>query len=104
MFGFGNDAYTKNHHMEGYGQNLDLQSGDIQKSSGFTSDTVPTSFFNLPCAMLMLSMTTMTWLETQERPLPDFSINRKCRDFGALVRWRDENALDVKSCRAGQET
>ncbi|KAL2054377.1 hypothetical protein ABVK25_005518 [Lepraria finkii] len=80
MLGFGNDAYTKNHHMEGYGQNLDLQSGDIQKSSGFTSDT-----------------TTMTWLEPQERPLPDFSINRKCRDFGALVRWRDENALDDKS-------
>ena len=41
------------------------------------------------------AMTTMTWLETQERPFPDFSINRKCVDFDALVKWRDENALNV---------
>jgi hypothetical protein len=42
------------------------------------------------------TMTTMTWLETQERPWPDFSVNKKCIDFDALVRWRDENALDIQ--------
>ena len=42
------------------------------------------------------SMTTHTWLETQERPFPDFSINRKCTDFDALKRWRDDNALGIK--------
>ncbi|KAL2012222.1 hypothetical protein VTN00DRAFT_4940 [Thermoascus crustaceus] len=41
------------------------------------------------------TMTTMVWLETQERPWPDFSVNRKCVDFDALVRWRDEHALNV---------
>lgn len=41
------------------------------------------------------TMTTMVWLETQERPWPDFSINRKSVDFDALVRWRDEHALDA---------
>ena len=46
------------------------------------------------------SMTTMTWLETQQRPFPDFSINRKCTDFDALVRWRDEHALDVETVGA----
>ena len=42
-------------------------------------------------------MTTHTWLETQERPFPDFSIERKCVDFEKLVQWRDENALDVET-------
>ena len=41
-------------------------------------------------------MTTMTWLETQERPWPDFSINRKCKDFSQVVKWRDENAQDIE--------
>jgi hypothetical protein len=41
------------------------------------------------------TMTTMTWLETQERPWPDFSVNKKCVDFDTLVRWRDENALNI---------
>ncbi|KAL9128733.1 MAG: hypothetical protein Q9217_002640 [Psora testacea] len=41
------------------------------------------------------TMTTYMWLETQEKPFPDFSVNRKCRDFGALEQWRDENALDI---------
>jgi hypothetical protein len=41
------------------------------------------------------TMTTMTWLETQERPWPDFSVNKKCVDFDTLVRWRYENALTL---------
>jgi hypothetical protein len=42
------------------------------------------------------SMTTMTWLETQQRPWPDFSVNKKCKSFEAVKKWRDDNALDVK--------
>ncbi|KAL1865119.1 hypothetical protein Plec18167_009522 [Paecilomyces lecythidis] len=42
------------------------------------------------------TMTTMTWLETQERPWPEFSVNKKCIDFDALVKWRDENAVDIE--------
>ena len=127
MFGFGNDAYMagmdifhqlhcfdairkeafkdyywdgENYHMEGYGP----ESGPPKRRH--------TEIFWIHlrhCTDIILqslmchadaSMTTMTWLQTQERPFPDFSINKKCRDFGALVRWRDENALDVK--RVGQ--
>lgn len=42
------------------------------------------------------TMTTYSWVETQERPFPDFSVNKMCVDFGALVQWRDENALSIE--------
>lgn len=41
-------------------------------------------------------MTTYLWVETQERPFPDFSVNTKCVDFDTLVQWRDENTLDTE--------
>ena len=28
-------------------------------------------------------------------PLPDFSVSHQCRDFDALVRYRDDNAVDL---------
>ena len=37
-------------------------------------------------------MITMTWMEEQENPWPDFNIQKKCIDFEALKAWRDENA------------
>lgn len=40
-------------------------------------------------------MTTYMWLETQEKPFPDFSVNRKCTNFDALEQWRNENAVDI---------
>ncbi|KAF2198616.1 hypothetical protein GQ43DRAFT_443178 [Delitschia confertaspora ATCC 74209] len=46
------------------------------------------------------TMTTYTWLETQERAWPDFSVNRKCRDIDALVKWRDANALNIAKAGA----
>jgi hypothetical protein len=42
------------------------------------------------------TMSTLTWMETQELPFPDFSVNKKCTDFGALTRWQNENALDLE--------
>ncbi|KUL85008.1 hypothetical protein ZTR_07783 [Talaromyces verruculosus] len=42
------------------------------------------------------TMTTYSWVETQERPFPDFSVNKKCIDFDTLVRWRNENTLDTE--------
>ncbi|KAG4438818.1 hypothetical protein IFR05_005709 [Cadophora sp. M221] len=39
---------------------------------------------------------TLQWMETQDNPFPDFSINHQCRDFNALVDWRERNAVDMK--------
>lgn len=36
---------------------------------------------------------TYQWMDTQKFPFPDFSINRKCRNFHDLLRWRDEHAV-----------
>ncbi|KAH7411456.1 hypothetical protein BKA64DRAFT_618436 [Cadophora sp. MPI-SDFR-AT-0126] len=39
---------------------------------------------------------TLQWMEKQDNPFPDFSINHQCRDFNALADWRDKNAVDMK--------
>ena len=37
---------------------------------------------------------TYNWMDTQEHAYPDFSVVKQCRDFEALVRWRDEHRVD----------
>lgn len=39
---------------------------------------------------------TLNWMETQELPFPDFSINHQCRDFDTLLQWRRENSVDME--------
>ena len=36
---------------------------------------------------------THNWVRTQYYSHPDFSIQRKCRDHGALLAWREENRI-----------
>lgn len=38
---------------------------------------------------------TLDWVEDRQAPWPDFSVNRKCRDFNTLVDWQLENAVDA---------
>jgi hypothetical protein len=38
---------------------------------------------------------TFNWMETQKWPFPDFFVNHQCRDFDAIVRWQEENALPL---------
>ncbi|KAF7181872.1 hypothetical protein CNMCM7691_001169 [Aspergillus felis] len=38
---------------------------------------------------------TLNWVEDRQAPWPDFSVNRKCRDFNALVDWQRNNAVDA---------
>ncbi|KAK0724198.1 hypothetical protein B0H67DRAFT_466207, partial [Lasiosphaeris hirsuta] len=40
-----------------------------------------------------LGVVTHVWRSDTPVPYPDFGINRQCRDFDALVRWRDENDI-----------
>ncbi|PKY04377.1 hypothetical protein P168DRAFT_236385 [Aspergillus campestris IBT 28561] len=37
---------------------------------------------------------TLDWMEDYPRPFPDFSVNRKCRDFNAIVDWHYQNMVD----------
>ncbi|KAH3631723.1 hypothetical protein KXW27_001596 [Aspergillus fumigatus] len=37
---------------------------------------------------------TLNWVEDRQAPWPDFSVNRKCRDFNALLDWQHSNAVD----------
>ena len=37
---------------------------------------------------------TQVWVESQIHPFPDFSINRKCRNFDALLDWQDKNKVE----------
>ncbi|KAF3936793.1 hypothetical protein ABW19_dt0203387 [Dactylella cylindrospora] len=37
---------------------------------------------------------TLNWVSTQSSPFPDFSINKKCRDFAPIQKWAEENALN----------
>lgn len=43
---------------------------------------------------------TLNWMETQQMPFPDFNINRQCKDMNALIKWRDEHAVDMKKFTA----
>ena len=36
---------------------------------------------------------TYNWVEGKAKPVPDFNINRQCRDFESLLRWQNENKL-----------
>ncbi|KAI0106425.1 hypothetical protein GGR51DRAFT_571362 [Nemania sp. FL0031] len=38
---------------------------------------------------------TMNWIQEADYPFPDFSINKKCRDFETLLNWQAERAVDM---------
>lgn len=35
------------------------------------------------------------WMDAQKYPFPDFNIDKKCRDFDALLAWQEENSVDI---------
>ena len=37
---------------------------------------------------------TLDWVEGQQHPFPDFSINRKCVNFDAILEWQEKHAVD----------
>ncbi|KAL5041273.1 hypothetical protein BDW71DRAFT_212297 [Aspergillus fruticulosus] len=40
-----------------------------------------------------LDVATQPWVRGQLHPFPDFSINWKCRDFGAILDWHEETMI-----------
>lgn len=53
----------------------------------------PTIKRRLKLRVLTLLVVTYQWMEDQTAPYPDFSIQKKCRDSEALIKWRQDNAL-----------
>ncbi|KAJ4378179.1 hypothetical protein N0V83_001013 [Neocucurbitaria cava] len=43
-----------------------------------------------------LDLIPLHWVETQQYPFPDMSINKKCVDFEGLTQWRKENTIDME--------
>ncbi|KAJ4344035.1 hypothetical protein N0V95_006413 [Ascochyta clinopodiicola] len=42
-----------------------------------------------------LDLIPLHWVETQEYPFPDMSINKKCINFDGLTEWRKEHTIDM---------
>ncbi|KAF1738036.1 hypothetical protein CRV24_003665 [Beauveria bassiana] len=52
---------------------------------------------NLMCAATA-DVITQPWVEGQAHPFPDFSINKKCRDFDAILDWHERTMIrDTKA-------
>lgn len=42
-----------------------------------------------------LDVYTHYWADAQANAFPDFSVNHQCVDFEAILRWQQENSVDV---------
>jgi hypothetical protein len=40
------------------------------------------------------------WVQGQTHPFPDFSIQRKCGDYGAITKWKENHAIDKEKFTA----
>ena len=38
---------------------------------------------------------TLNWIDEADYPFPDFSVNKQCRNFEALMDWQQERAVDT---------
>ena len=36
---------------------------------------------------------TQNWIERQNAPFPDFAVNKKCWDYEAILRWKEEHRV-----------
>ena len=39
------------------------------------------------------------WVDVNEEPFPDFSIERKCQDFSAVLQWQEEKSVPMREYR-----
>ncbi|KAI1201514.1 hypothetical protein F5X97DRAFT_331253 [Nemania serpens] len=49
---------------------------------------------NLMCDA-SVDVMTYNWMETQHNPFPDMSINKKCRDYDAVLKWHEEHLVPL---------
>jgi hypothetical protein len=51
---------------------------------------------NLMCSATV-DLITQPWVDGQLHPFPDFNVQKKCRNFDAIVDWHEENRLTGSS-------
>ena len=53
---------------------------------------------NIMCTA-SVDMITYNWVDGQRLPFPDFNINKKCRDYDAIMGWHKDHHVDVEMYR-----
>ncbi|KAI4162778.1 MAG: hypothetical protein LQ342_003665 [Letrouitia transgressa] len=70
------------------------QPDDLHKAH--TSHCLYTLLQNLMCHA-DVSTITHNWVQGQIHPFPDFGINKKCRDFEAILKYQTEKHVDFET-------
>ena len=112
-FGLGSDAYIGRINVFHQIHCLDV----LRKEASFNfpyyyghqhPDFVPSELHKTHvthCIYLLLQNTmcqanadiiTHVWVERQVNPWPDFNLNHKCRDFEAVLKWQEDNSIDIE--------
>ncbi|KAJ5132554.1 hypothetical protein N7448_006712 [Penicillium atrosanguineum] len=109
-FGFGEEAYIgrvdvfhqihclnrlRMHLKDNYGYYYDDSDTNNEYHQLHVSHCVYMLLQNLMCTA-NVDVYPHTWLDAQKNAFPDFSINHKCRDFGAIMKWHDENSVPIE--------
>jgi hypothetical protein len=43
-----------------------------------------------------LDVITHNWVDTQPYPVPDFNMNRKCKNHNKIIDWQDKNRITME--------
>jgi hypothetical protein len=108
-WGLGDDAYAAifdvYHHVHCLNSLRHIAYGDYYNKSQARVHTVKQREIHINhCIDILLQgiqcnanldLIPLHWVETQEYPFPDMSINKKCVDFDGLTEWRKRNTIDM---------
>ncbi|ROV90630.1 hypothetical protein VMCG_10043 [Cytospora schulzeri] len=109
VWGLGDDAYAAifdvYHQIHCLNSLRHIVYGDYYNKSMGRVDTVKQREIHLNHCIDMVLQTlqcsgnvnliTLHWVETQEYPFPDMSINRQCINFDKFTEWRKGNTIDM---------
>ena len=104
-WGFGSDAHWAEidvfhqiHCLNSIRQSLyrDYYTGKDNETNPLAWGHVTHCIHNLVQYLMCTASTdvvTYNWVEGKPKPVPDFNINKKCRDFEGLLEWQNEHKL-----------
>ncbi|KZM19143.1 uncharacterized protein EKO05_0010178 [Ascochyta rabiei] len=108
-WGLGDDAYAAifdvYHHVHCLNSLRHIAYGDYYNKSQARAHTVKQREIHINhCIDILLQgiqcnanldLIPLHWVETQEYPFPDMSINKMCVNFDGLTEWRREHTIDM---------
>lgn len=65
-----------------------------ESHKGHTSHCIYVLLQNLMCSA-SVDVMTHRWVDVQKHPVPDFNMNKQCRDFEAIVQWNEQNVVNA---------